>query len=537
MTALEKEFDFIIIGSGFGGSVSAMRLAQKGYSVAVIEKGKRYKPQDFAKTNWEVKKFLWAPVLKCFGIQQITLLKGVMLLHGAGVGGGSLVYANTLMKPHDPVFKSSVWPAHIDWLNELNPYFETAKKMLGVTTNKIISEAENIIQQLGQEMKVPETFHLTEVGVYFGDKNQQDPYFGGEGPARNGCTGCGACMVGCRDGGKNTLDKNYLYFAEKWGAQVFPELHVKEITPNQHGYEVTAYDVNQVFKKSKTVFKSKKVILASGVLGSIELLFKNKEVYKTLPHVSEKLGHHVKTNGESICGITSFETDKDLSKGIAIGSAIHPDQYTKIEPVRYNSGSSVMRFLAVPLTGKGNKFVRPLKLVVTTILRLPRIVKLFAVKDWAKQSVILLFMQTLDFQMKLKLGRSVFSFGRKSLVGSAQKGEWPSYFEAAQQATKIVAKLINGEGQNATSEVLLATPATAHILGGCNIGKNSSEGVIDSNHEVFGHKGLYVCDGSVIPANLGVNPSLTITALAERFAHQFQVKDENLYRQRQIKLS
>ena len=532
MNNTQKEFDFVIVGSGFGGSVSAMRLAQKGYSVAVIEKGKRYKPEDFAKTNWEVKKFLWAPVFKCFGIQQITLIKGLMLLHGAGVGGGSLVYANTLMKPHDPVFKSAVWPAHIDWLNELNPYFETAKKMLGVTTNKIISEAEGIMQQLAKEMKVSDTYHLTEVGVYFGGNKQADPYFGGDGPARKACTGCGACMVGCRDGGKNTLDKNYLYFAEKWGTEVYAEKHVKEITPTVGGYEVTAYDVNQVFNKTKTIFKAKKVIIASGVLGSVELLFKNKEVYKTLPDVSETLGYNVKTNGESLCGVTSVLTDKDLSKGIAIGSAIHPDEHTKIEPVRYNSGSSVMRFLAVPMTGNGNLITRPLKF----IFQAPKIFKIAAVKDWAKQSIILLVMQTIDFQMKLKLGRSVFSFGRKALVGTAQKGQWPSYLEVAQQATKIVSKLIKGEAQNAASEVLLGTPSTAHILGGCNIGKNVNEAVIDSNHEVFGYKGLYVCDGSVIPANLGVNPSLTITALAERFANQFDVKDSSLYSKRQIKI-
>lgn len=533
MSPQEREYDFVIIGSGFGGSVSAMRLAQKGYSVAVIEKGKRYKPSDFAKTNGEVKKFLWAPVLKCFGIQQITLIKGLMLLHGAGVGGGSLVYANTLMKPHDPVFKSSVWPSHIDWLSELNPFFETAKKMLGVTTNKIISEAETIMQQLAKEMKVPETYHLTEVGVYFGGKNQLDPYFGGEGPIRKACTGCGACMVGCRDGGKNTLDKNYLFFAEKWGTVIFPEFHVKEIKPTQKGYEVTAYNVNQIFNKTKNTFKAKKVILASGVLGSIELLFKNKEVYKTLPHVSETLGLNVKTNGESLCGVTSLLTDKDLSKGIAIGSAIHPDEHTKIEPVRYNSGSSVMRFLAVPMTNNGNLITRPLKF----IFQAHKVFRIALVKDWAKQSIILLVMQTIDFQMKLKLGRSVFSFGRKALVGTAQKGQWPSYLEVAQQATKIVAKLIKGEAQNAGSEVLLGTPSTAHILGGCNIGQNTNEAVIDSNHEVFGYKGLFVCDGSVIPANLGVNPSLTITALAERFADQFKPKDESLYAQRQIKLS
>ena len=535
-----KKYDFLIIGSGFGGSVSAMRLSQKGYSVAVIEKGCRYNPQDFAKTNWDVKKFLWAPLFKCFGIQQITLLKGVMLLHGTGVGGGSLVYANTLMQPAAEVFKSKHWPGATDWLVDLEKHFQTAKKMLGVTPNKIYSEAENIMQNLAKELNVSETYHLTEVGVYFDDRSEanstKDPYFNGQGPDRTACTGCGACMVGCRDGGKNTLDKNYLFFAEKWGAEIHPELKVKKITPIERGYRVSAHNVNQIFKPTEQFFEAERVIISSGVLGSVDLLFRNREIFKTLPRVSSKLGMHVKTNGESLCGVTSFETDKDLSKGIAIGSAIHPDQHTKIEPVRYNSGSSLMRFLAVPMTANGSKITRPFKLIGTIVKRFPQVVRLLFVKDWAKQSVILLVMQTLDSQMHLRFGRSFLSLGRKSLVGESEPGAWPSYLEVAQKATHLVAKQIKGEPQNASSEVLLGTPSTAHILGGCCIGADSNTGVIDDQHEVFGYKGLYVCDGSVIPANLGVNPSLTITALAERFSSQFTVKNHELYNSRQLNI-
>lgn len=534
-----QEFDFVIIGSGFGGSVAAMRLSQKGYSVAVIEKGKRYRPQDFAATNWNLRRFLWAPVIKCFGIQQITLLKGIMLLHGAGVGGGSLVYANTLMTPPDSIFKNPLWPAGTDWQNELKPFFKIAQKMLGVVTNKIESEAENLMQKLAKEMGVEKSYHLTEVAVFFGTpgKTEADPYFAGSGPERSGCTACGACMVGCREGAKNTLDKNYLYFAEKWGTLIFPELKVSKIIPVEGGYAVTAGSVNELIFKEEVRFRAKKVIVSSGVLGSIELLFKNRDVFKTLPAISGKLGEYVRTNGESLCGVTSLDTQQDLSRGIAIGSAIHPDAVTKIEPVRYNSGSSLMRLLAVPMTANGNRLLRPLKLVATVFSRLPRIIRLFFVKNWARQSVILLVMQTVDMHMKLKLGRSFLSLGRKALVADTQSAVFPSFLNVAQKATQKVAGMINGEPQNAASEVLLGIPATAHILGGCNMGSASDNAVINSQHEVFGYPGLFVCDGSVIPTNLGVNPSLTITALAERFACGFPIKDEALFNNRMIKFS
>jgi cholesterol oxidase len=532
---LNAQYDFIIIGSGFGGSVAAMRLTQKGYRVAVIEKGRRYFAKDFAETNWDLKRFLWAPLLKCFGIQQITLLKGIMLFHGAGVGGGSLVYANTLMKPADEVLLSSAWPAGRNWLQELNPHFEMARRMLGVNENKIHSEAEDLLLKLSKEMKVEDSFHKTEVAVYFGEAGvtKPDPYFAGAGPSRTGCIACGACMVGCRHNAKNTLDKNYLFFAEKWGAEIFPELKVTKITPlnsgnTSGGYSVTARSVNKYFGGRK-VLTANKVILASGVIGSLELLFKNRDIYKTLPEISPALGETIRTNGESLCGVTAFDDKKDLSKGIAIGSAIHPDSVTKIEAVRYNSGSNLMKWLAVPVTPNGSKLTRPFKLVKKLVSEFGHVTKLFKVKDWARQTVILLVMQTVDIQMKMKLGRSLLTLGRKSLVGS---GEFPSYLEVAQTATHKLAKIMNGEGQNASSEVLLGIPSTAHILGGCNLGS-----VVDENHQVNGHPGLYVCDGSVIPANLGVNPSLTITALAERFTEQFEIKNESLFSERRITFS
>ncbi len=528
----EQIYDFVIIGSGFGGSVSAYRLSQKGYKVAVLEKGKRFARQDFPKTNWNVFRFLWAPVLRCFGIQQITLLKGVMVLHGSGVGGGSLVYANTLMQPRAKAFQDPRWPAGFDWQNELQPFYDMAKKMLGVTVNQLESEADNEIRNLGIKLGVGESYHPTEVGVFFAPKGVAagqevpDPFFGGEGPSRAGCTGCGGCMVGCRIGAKNTLDQNYLYLAEKKGAQVFPETRALKITPANPSespirYEVECQSSTSWFSSQTQTFRAKNVIFSAGVMGTLDLLFKNKEIFKTLPKISETLGDFVRTNGESLCGATSFDAHRNLSKGIAIGSAIHIDEDTKIEPVRYPTGSNALRALAVPLTGAGGPLLRPLKMLGMMVIKLPTMLRFYLVKDWAQQSIILLVMQSLDQKIRLKMGRSLLSGFRNTLVSGSENAAIPSYMPIAQQASQILAEQIQGVGQNVISEVLLGTPATAHILGGATMGKSVDDGVCDLNHQIFNYPGLYVADGSVIPANLGVNPSLTITALSERFVSQF----------------
>ena len=520
----DTSYDFLIIGSGFGGSVCAMRLAQKGYRVAVLESGKRWKADDFPKTNWNLPKYFWMPRLRCFGIQQITLLKGVMVLHGAGVGGGSLVYANTLMKPPSHVFDDPAWPAGVNWETELAPYYELAEKMLGVTTNKALEEGEQILRRLGERMGVGGTYHPTQVGVYFGEPGVTvpDPYFSGKGPDRRGCILCGGCMTGCRHGAKNSLDMNYLFFAEKWGAQIIPETRATEIHRTPDGYVVDTTSTTSWISAKGPSFKASRVIVAAGVLGTVELLLKNRDRYKSLPAISPRLGERVRTNGESLLGATSFNAHRDLSRGIAIGAAIHPDKFTKIECVRYGSGSGAMRLLGVPLTGSGSKITRPLKMILRALRRLPRFLRLYAVRDWAKSSLILLVMQTLDRQMRLQLGRSLLSGFRETLHGGSTNKPIPSYIPVAQEAAEILAEEIQGEPQNIISEVLLATPATAHILGGCCMGTTPDEGVIDLQHQLFGYPGLYVCDASVIPANPGVNPSLTITALAERFCTQFK---------------
>ena len=536
-----ESFDFVIVGSGFGGSVSAMRLAQKGYKVAVVEAGKRWQGEDFPKTNWNAFKYLWAPRLGCFGIQNITLLKGVMVLHGSGVGGGSLVYANTLMRPQASVFDDPAWSRAVAWEKELGPHFETARRMLGVTENHALMEGERTLQRVSERMGSADTFHATEVGVFFGKPNSTvpDPYFDGAGPDRTGCNLCGGCMVGCRFGAKNTLDKNYLYFAEQWGTKVFAELKVTQIVPlaDGGGYEVETARSTSLLGRAGPRLRAKRVIVAAGVLGTVELLLKNRDQHGTLPAISARLGDFVRTNGESLLGATSFDAHRDLSRGIAIGAAFHPNSLTKIESVRYPSGSGAMRLLGVPLTPDGSAFTRPLKMLARMVLQLPRILKLWRVRDWARSTVILLVMQSVDQHLKLRLGKSLFG---RSLKDTATDQPVPSYLPIAQQAAEILADELHGEAQNVISEVLLRTPATAHILGGCCIGKDAASGVIDEQHEVFGCPGLYVCDGSVVPGNLAVNPSLTISALAERFASFFPRAEglsDDAFAARQIRFS
>ncbi|MBS1983966.1 MAG: GMC family oxidoreductase [Bdellovibrionales bacterium] len=523
------EFDVVIVGSGFGGSVSAMRLAEKGYRVAVIETGKRWRAEDFAKSNWNLRRYLWFPLLRCFGPQRITLLKHLMLLHGSGVGGGSLIYANTLMKPLPDVFQDPEWPQGVDWNRELDPHFEQARYMLGVTSNPRLFESEQAIRVLGERMGVADTFHVTEVGIHFGEagKTVPDPYFGGKGPARGGCTYCGGCMVGCRHNAKNTLDKNYLYFAEKAGAQIFPETTVTRLVPQADGgYVVETKSSTSWWRRSGPTFRAPKVVLAAGVLGTTEILLRNRDDYGTLPKISPLLGEGVRTNGESLLAATSFRPHHNFSEGIAIGAAIHPDPVTKIEAVKYAAGSDFMRVLAVPLTPDGGIITRPLKMLRQCLYRFPRLLRLLWMGDWARSTVILLVMQSIDTRMRLGLGRSVLGFFRRGLVGGASGGKTiPSYLPIAQQAISLISAEYDAEPINLASEVLLKTPSTAHILGGCSMADGPDRGVIDARHEVFGHPGLYVCDGSVIPVNLAVNPSLTITALAERFAALFPPKN------------
>jgi len=537
-------YDVLVIGSGFGGAVTAMRLAQKGYNVGILEMGKDYSKNDYPKSNWDLKKYLWAPFIRCFGIQKITLLNKVMVLHGTGVGGGSLVYANTLLKPDDGIFQSP-WPASTNWVQELKEPYELASKMLGSTLNPYLCENEEQIRLLGKELGCEDTFKPTTVGIYFGEGTKRgetvsDPYFNGAGPDRSECTLCGACMIGCPHGAKNTLDKNYLYFAKKWGAKIHAELKARRIIPKPDGgYYVETNSSTSWFNKRGPKFSADKVIASAGVMGTMELLLESKYVHKTLPALSGKLGAVVRTNGESLLGSVRYKNLGEMDKGIAIGAQIKPDPHTKIEGVKFPSGSDFFKILAVPLTGEGNVITRPLKLLFNLIYSLPKYLRILFHKDWAANGVILLVMQSLETRMQLKLGRSPFTLFRKALVGDFKGNEPPpSYIPVAQDSAEIVSKNMEGMPLNILSEAGLGIPATAHILGGAIMSDSFEDGVVDVNHQVYGYPGLYVMDASVIPSNLAVNPSLTITALAERMASKFDTKCSNEeYEKRRIKFS
>ncbi len=510
------KYDYIIIGSGFGGSVPALRLAQKGYKVLVIEKGNWFKKDEFAKTNWNLKKWLWLPELNFFGIQKISFFRHVSVLSGVGVGGGSLVYANTLPKPKKPFFNHGSWAGLADWETELEPFYHEAWRMLGANENPYFGESDLAFKQLAKEIGKEDKFSTVKVAIYFGEKDKtvSDPYFGGEGPDRTGCIHCGSCMTGCRHNAKNTLDKNYLYLAQKLGVEILSGYKVTDIiaidnASGAKGYEIRAKSLHKTDSASKIrIETTQSVVVAGGVLGTVPLLLNQKK--KNLPKLSNRLGEMIRTNNEALILTASTDKNVDMSTGIAIGSILETDENTNIEPVRYGNGSGFWRLLAMPMVSEKNFFLRILKLLFIPFTAPIKWFKVFTVKDFAKQTSIILFMQHLDSTLKIKKSW----FGIKTQIES---GKNPTAFipEAHQLAHKY-GKLINGKPLVMFTETLTGIPSTAHILGGCAIGKDIEAGVIDKNNKVFGYENMYVCDGSAISANPGVNPSLTITAMSER---------------------
>ncbi len=512
------DFDYLVVGSGFGGSVSALRLAEKGYSVGVIERGKRWRAQDFPKTNWNVRKYLWAPMLRCFGIQAITLLRDVMVLHGCGVGGGSLVYANTLLAPPDEVFADPRWSTLGNWKANLAPHYATARRMLGVTTAPCPTETDHMLREIAQDMHRGDTYHPTEVGVFFGEpgKTVPDPYFGGRGPERSGCTQCGGCMVGCRHEAKNTLDKNYLYLAERLGTQVIAESEVLDIRELPGGgYEIETRIITDWIFKRRRKLRSRGLVLSGGVLGTVPLLLKCKQ-RGSLPRLSERLGSYVRTNSEALVAATSRKPDVDYSRGIAIASGFRPNPETHVEMVRYGRGQDFMSSLCTVLVGGGPPWPRPLRLI-GQIARHPLVfLRMCNPMGWARRTGILLVMQSLPNYMSLSLRRRWYwPFSRRvdSVWQSTEKV--PKYFPIANEVAKRLAVKMEGDASSGLAEVVFNLTSTAHILGGCPMAADATQGVIDRLGRVFGYENFYIADGSVVPVNLSVNPSLTICALSE----------------------
>jgi cholesterol oxidase len=510
------DVDFAIVGSGFGGSVSALRLAEKGYRVAVLEMGKRWTKDDFPKTTWNVRKYLWRPWFGMYGILQMTLVKDAFFLHGAGVGGGSLVYANTLLVPPDEAFRDVRWVG-LDWKEALAPHYATAKRMLGATESAVIVETDRMLKEVADEMGRGHTWHKATVGVYFGEagKTVPDPYFGGEGPERTGCILCGGCMVGCRHGAKNTLDQNYLYLAEKKGVEIQPESRVIDVRPLEGGgYELTIERSTGLVHRRRTL-RARGVVLSGGSYGTVDLLMRCKE-RGSLAKLSDRLGHYLRTNSEALLGVRSRRDDVDYSKGIAITSGVFVDDKTHIEVVRYPAGSDALAPLATVLTAGGGRVPRWLRWLGTIARHPLQFLRTVVPFGWAKRTAILLVMQPLDNHLRYRLRRPWYWPFKKKLDSERGEGEpAPTYIPVANLVAKKLAKKMDGIPQSGLLEVVLGKASTAHILGGCPIGLGPDDGVVDPHHRAFGYDDLYVIDGSTIPANLGVNPSLTITAMAE----------------------
>jgi cholesterol oxidase len=517
----QYDFDWIVVGSGFGGSVSALRLAEKGYSVAVLECGKRFRDEDFPKSTWDLRRYFWAPRLGLRGIFRLTPFKDVSVVSGCGVGGGSLGYANTLYVPPSDFFKDPQWGDMTDWESELAPHYAEAQRMLGVVVHDHDDPADQLLREYGEEIGVGDTYQKTPIGIYLDNPGQTvpDPFFGGEGPDRTGCMQCGRCMVGCPHGAKNTLVKNYLWLAERRGATITPDRTVTEIRPlgaadGSDGYTVASERSGLLRGRGAQTLRARGVIVAAGPLGTNKLLQRCR-LGGALPRISPRLGELVRTNSESILAVTvPEEYPDDLTKRVAITSSIYPDPHTHIETVTYGKDGNSMHLLYTLMVGDGTRATRPLKLLAQIVRHPGRFAKTLWPRNWSRRTIIVLVMQTLDNAIAL---RPTLKRNGDVRLQTEQDPErpMPTFIPAANDFSEWLAQRTGGIAQSSTSEALMNIPTTAHILGGAVIGHSPEDGVVDSGQRVFGYENLLVCDGAAVPANVGVNPSLTITALAE----------------------
>jgi cholesterol oxidase len=525
------DFDWIVVGSGFGGSVSALRLAEKGYSVAVLECGSRFRDEDFAESSLRSpRKYFYSPKLGMRGVLRMSFFKDVFVVSGSGVGGGSLGYANTLYRARPSFFEDPQWAGMGNWELALASHYDTAERMLGVTEYEGMGPADLLLKEYGEEIGVGDTFTNTRVGVFFDQpgKRVPDPYFGGEGPDRTGCNRCGSCMVGCRHGAKNTLVKNYLWFAEKLGVEIQPERQVTEIRPlgaadGSDGYAVVSERSGSWFHAERRTLTAQGVVIAAGALGTNQLLANCKHS-GALPRISDALGAVVRTNSESIQAVTAPDDERDFSRSVAITSSIYPDPDTHIEVVTYGTGGDAMSATFTAMTGAGTKLTRPLKWAAAMLRNPLQTLRGFVPFKWSQRTVILLVMQTVDAAMHLRPKRKLFGGGVRLQTEQDTERPNPTFIPAAEQAARWFAKRTRGAPRSALTESIRNTPTTAHILGGAVVGPDPARGVVDGANRAYGYENLLVCDGSAIPANPGVNPSLTITAKAEHAMSQVPPK-------------
>jgi cholesterol oxidase len=530
-TSSERDFDWLVIGSGFGGSVAALRLAEKGYRVGVLECGRRYEDADFARSAWNLRRYFWAPRLGLRGIFRLTLFKDVFIASGSGVGGGSLGYANTLYRARPAFYRDPQWDGLAEWERELAPHYDTAERMLGVTEYEGMTPADELLREYGDELGVGDTFSHTRVGVFFGEPGREvaDPFFDGQGPPRTGCLRCGSCMVGCRHGAKNTLVKNYLWFAERLGVVVMPERHATEIRPlgpadGSEGYEVTNVRSGAWVRREPLTSTARGVVVAAGPLGTNQLLADCRH-RGALPGLSPRLGEVVRTNTESIQAVTARDDNRDFSRSVAITSSIYPDADTHIEVVTYGRDADAMSSLFTALTGGGTRLTRPLRWVAALLRHPLHTFRLLWPFKWSRRTVILLVMQSLDTAMRLRAAPRPLGRGVRLQTEQDPERPNPTYIPAAEAAARWFAERTGGIPQSGLIESSLNIPTTAHILGGAVIGAEPSRGVVDADCRAFGYRNLMVCDGAAVPANPGVNPSLTITALAERAMSRVPAKE------------
>ncbi|GGN24182.1 GMC family oxidoreductase N-terminal domain-containing protein [Streptomyces fuscichromogenes] len=547
------DYDVLVVGSGFGGSVTALRLTEKGYKVGVLEAGRRFTRDSLPKNSWDIKNYLWAPRLGCYGIQRIHLLGNVMVLAGAGVGGGSLNYANTLYIPPKPFFEDPQWRDITDWQEELKPYYDQAQRMLGVRLNPTMTPSDVHLKAAAQKLGVGDTFHLAPVGVFFGDGKDADgeakaapgdqaadPYFGGAGPARNACTECGECMTGCRHGAKNTLNENYLHLAEQAGAEVHPMTTVVSVTDDsQGGYAIATLPTDDRKTAKGRTFKARRVVIAAGTYGTQTLLHRMKAGGQ-LPYLSDRLGDLTRTNSEALVGAQTDDRRyrrahgtprADFTRGVAITSSVHPDENTHIEPVRYGKGSNAMGSLSILQVPYAEGSSRVLGWLANAARHPLLVLRSLSNRRWSERTIIGLVMQSLDNSLTTYLKPD--GVGKGLLTARQGHGAPnPKQIRAASEAATVLAAEINGFAGSNVGE-LMGTPLTAHFLGGCPIGDSRETGVIDPYHRLYGHPGISVVDGAAVSANLGVNPSLTITAQAERAMSYWPNKGEADPRPRQ----